>query len=49
VNVSPALAVRTIYYWRVRAVNATGAGPWSTVYNTITLSTSPLIEHQQLK
>lgn len=30
VRVSPQLGSRTAYVWRVRARNATGAGPWST-------------------
>ena len=30
IRVSPQLGSRTAYVWRVRARNATGAGPWST-------------------
>ncbi len=31
VTVSPQLGSRVVYYWRVRAANASGPGPWSDV------------------
>ncbi|MBE0644776.1 MAG: hypothetical protein IH600_11900, partial [Bacteroidetes bacterium] len=35
------LSAKTLHYWRVRAVNAKGDGPWSTVYSFTTVSTPP--------
>jgi hypothetical protein len=31
VTVSPQLGSRVVYYWRVRAANTSGPGPWSDV------------------
>ncbi|MFQ5604489.1 MAG: YCF48-related protein [bacterium] len=36
-----ALAANTTYYWRVRAKNVIGAGPWSVVWRFTTISTAP--------
>jgi len=38
-TVSPALGTNTVYYWRVRAKNACGIGPWSLVWK---FSTTPI-------
>jgi len=39
---SPVLTVGTRYLWRVKAINSTGTGPWSTpLFFTIVTSTSP--------
>jgi len=37
------LAINTSYYWRVRAKNALGASPWSTVWRFSTISGTPPI------
>jgi hypothetical protein len=36
-----ALAARTKYYWRVRAIAAAGAGPWSATWNFTTYAEVP--------
>jgi hypothetical protein len=41
-HVAAGLSTFTLYYWRVRAVNAGGASGWSTVWNFITGSTAVL-------
>ena len=35
------LAEETVHYWRVRAINAAGPGPWSSVYRFTTLPPIP--------
>lgn len=40
---SAALQPRTTYYWRARASNASGAGPWSEVWHFTTMPKAPAI------
>jgi hypothetical protein len=40
-TVSPALAQGTLYYWRVKANNSCGSGPWTSIRNFTTICPLP--------